>query len=59
MKAEMNALIDARHLTSDLFEHLTSLRRDAWASADYREGLTSFAERRPANFTGDVPSRRG
>ncbi|MFM8894142.1 MAG: methylmalonyl-CoA decarboxylase, partial [Actinomycetales bacterium] len=58
MKAEMNALIDARHLTSDLFEHLTSLRRDAWASADYREGLDSFAERRPPNFTGDVPSRR-
>lgn len=54
MKAEMNALIDARNLNSDLFEHLTSLRRDAWASADYREGLSAFAERRPAQFTGEV-----
>lgn len=55
MKAEMNALIDSRHLTTDLFEHLTSLRRDAWASADYREGLAAFAERRAAVFTGEVP----
>ena len=55
MKAEMNALIDARHLSSDLFEHLTSLRRQAWASSDYREGLAAFEERRPARFTGEIP----
>lgn len=57
MKAEMNALTDARQLTSDLFEHLTSLRRDAWASSDYREGLAAFAERRPPMFTGEIPGR--
>lgn len=59
MKAEMNALIDARSLTSDLFEHLTSLRRDAWRSADYAEGLAAFRERRPARFTGQVPGPAG
>lgn len=57
MKAEMNALIDARHLSSDLFEHLTSLRRQAWASTDYPEGLTAFEERRPARFTGELPGQ--
>jgi methylmalonyl-CoA decarboxylase len=57
MKAEMNALTDARQLTSELFEHLTSLRRDAWASSDYREGLAAFAERRPPMFTGEIPGR--
>lgn len=55
MKAEMNALIDARQLTSDLFEHLTGLRRDAWASRDYREGLAAFTERRMPEFTGELP----
>lgn len=59
MKAEMNALVDSRSLTSDLFEHLTSLRRDAWRSDDYAEGLAAFRERRPARFTGSVPVRAG
>jgi 2-(1,2-epoxy-1,2-dihydrophenyl)acetyl-CoA isomerase len=29
------------------------LQADAIASEDFREGLTAFAARRPANFTGD------
>lgn len=52
IKAEMTALTDARTLTSDTFERLTALRRAAWRSDDYREGLAAFAERRPATFTG-------
>jgi len=53
IKAEMNALTDARPMTSGTFEQLTALRRAAWRSADYAEGLASFHERREAHFTGE------
>jgi len=52
IKAETTALTDARALTSDEFERLTSLRRRAWRSADYQEGIRSFLEKRPARFEG-------
>ena len=53
IKAEMNALTDARPMTSGTFEQLTALRRAAWRSQDYAEGLASFHERREAHFTGE------
>lgn len=52
IKAEMTALTDASPLTSSTFEHLTSRRNVAWRSADYREGLAAFSERRSPHFTG-------
>jgi len=52
IKGEMTALTDARSLTSDDFERLTSLRRAAWLSADYQEGIAAFAQRREAVFEG-------
>ena len=52
IKAEMTALTNASPLTSSTFEHLTSRRNLAWRSADYREGIAAFNERRPPNFTG-------
>ncbi len=52
IKAEMTALTDARGLTSDVFEQLTSLRRAAWRSEDYREGIRAFTERRSPRFEG-------
>jgi methylmalonyl-CoA decarboxylase len=52
IKGEMTALTDARSLTSDDFERLTSLRRDAWTSADYQEGIRAFRERRAPRFEG-------
>jgi methylmalonyl-CoA decarboxylase len=52
IKAEMAALTDARSLTSDDFERLTALRRAAWRSADYQEGIRAFTEKRPPMFRG-------
>ena len=52
LKAEIKALTDASPLTSDKFEHLTSLRHSAWHSEDYVEGLLSFDERRSPKFKG-------
>lgn len=52
IKAEMTALTDAKPLTSDAFEQLTSLRRSAWRSEDYQEGIRAFRERRAPDFRG-------
>jgi len=52
IKAEISALSDARHLSSEEFEKLNTLRTRAWRSHDYQEGLTAFHERRAAEFEG-------
>lgn len=52
IKAEINTLSGARHLTSDEFERLNDARMRAWTSRDYREGLAAFRERRAARFEG-------
>lgn len=52
IKGEIDALTDARSLTSDEFERLTQLRTAAWRSADYLEGIEAFRDRRPPRFTG-------
>lgn len=52
IRGEITALTDARSLTSDDFERLTELRRRAWTSADYQEGVRAFREKRSPRFTG-------
>lgn len=53
VKAEFTALTAANPMNPDMFEKLTEMRRRAWRSQDYAEGMKAFHERRPAEFSGE------
>jgi len=52
IKAEIASISSANAIGSDDWERLTSLRRAAWRSHDYREGIAAFEERRTPKFQG-------
>lgn len=53
MKEQLRLLDSAHSLTPEVFERLQGLRRVAYDSHDYREGLHAFLEKRPPVFTGE------
>jgi enoyl-CoA hydratase/carnithine racemase len=53
-KRVIKALLDAHgELAEDVEEELIALRRASFASADMREGVRAFAEKRPARWRGE------
>jgi len=52
MKEQIRLLANARPLSPETFERMQGLRRHVYDSADYREGLTAFLEKRPPRWTG-------
>lgn len=59
LKEQLRMLGGAHPLPPETFERLQGLRRRVYDSADYREGLAAFREKRPANFTGKSPCNEG
>ncbi len=53
MKEELRILADVVALSPRTVEEMQRLRRRVWASADYREGITAFHERRNPVFRGE------
>lgn len=51
-KEELRILAESRPLSPEAFERLESLRRRAYDSCDYEEGLRAFREKRKPVFTG-------
>lgn len=52
VKEQLRILEDLQPMPVQAMEQIAELRRQACESADFGEGLTAFAERRPAVFSG-------
>jgi len=49
----MRVLTDYQPVAAQTFERLQDMRRRVYDSADYREGIAAFREKRPAVFKGE------
>ncbi len=52
LKRQFQLLSGGTPLPAEVFEHIQSIRREVYDSADYAEGIRSFKEKRPPHFLG-------
>ena len=52
IKEQLRVLTDYQPIAAQVYERIQGLRRQAYDSSDYLEGLTAFAEKRPPVFRG-------
>ena len=52
IKEQLRVLTDYQPVAAHMYEHVQGLRREAYDSSDYLEGLRAFAEKRPPVFRG-------
>ena len=52
IKEQLRALTDYQPIAAHVYERVQGLRREAYDSSDYLEGLRAFAEKRPPIFRG-------